>query len=333
MRWAGHDGWTYRRGKGVVSFLYTSPDGLEFTNEPDALAYAKRAKRPKRGAGSGAGGGATSTMRPRRAASVKRFDPAEEASKPQWNSENSGGGNNSGVLAGRANSGEGASGNSTVTDADTRSQGPGSNKLPVRSPTRRSARAAVAARFDPAAEAEKPQWPRDLQRQQKQLAATATASSSASDDDHDGRGDESRRMEGGQLQSGRRAMTRRQKLQEPGVGAVQERSLLVNTRKRKKQQGEPAATEEEKHEREQEQEKKQQDNEDEQEGEKEGAQRAEEKQKDKPEDAKEEGRQRLEPRGRRRQRLRQRDQNRAAQEQEEKQEQEHKEEEEEEEEE
>ena len=34
--WAGHDGWTYKRGSGLVTFLYIAPDGRVFTSERDA---------------------------------------------------------------------------------------------------------------------------------------------------------------------------------------------------------------------------------------------------------------------------------------------------------
>ena len=37
--WLGHPGWHCRRGKGLVDYFYTAPDGEEFTDEPSALAY------------------------------------------------------------------------------------------------------------------------------------------------------------------------------------------------------------------------------------------------------------------------------------------------------
>ena len=37
--WRGHPGWTYRQGKGLVEWIYTAPDGEEFTDEESALLY------------------------------------------------------------------------------------------------------------------------------------------------------------------------------------------------------------------------------------------------------------------------------------------------------
>ena len=37
--WVGHDGWTYRRGIGLVDYIYISPSGQEFTAEHEAVAH------------------------------------------------------------------------------------------------------------------------------------------------------------------------------------------------------------------------------------------------------------------------------------------------------
>ena len=40
-QWAGHDGWMYKRGTGLITFHYISPDGHEYTSEHEAEeAYA-----------------------------------------------------------------------------------------------------------------------------------------------------------------------------------------------------------------------------------------------------------------------------------------------------
>ena len=39
--WSGHPGWHCRPGRGLVDYVYTAPDGEEFTDEPSALAYAE----------------------------------------------------------------------------------------------------------------------------------------------------------------------------------------------------------------------------------------------------------------------------------------------------
>jgi hypothetical protein len=36
--WVGHDGWLYKRGTGLVTFFYISPDGQEYTSEQEAEA-------------------------------------------------------------------------------------------------------------------------------------------------------------------------------------------------------------------------------------------------------------------------------------------------------
>ena len=38
--WPGHDGWTYRRGSGLVDWIYTSPHGDEYESEAEALFVA-----------------------------------------------------------------------------------------------------------------------------------------------------------------------------------------------------------------------------------------------------------------------------------------------------
>eukprot|EP01046_Picozoa_sp_COSAG06_P058315 COSAG06_NODE_11669_length_1479_cov_1.011594_2_plen_262_part_00 len=38
--WLGHnEGWLYRRGRGLVTYVYTAPDGTEFTDDKAAVAY------------------------------------------------------------------------------------------------------------------------------------------------------------------------------------------------------------------------------------------------------------------------------------------------------
>eukprot|EP01048_Picozoa_sp_COSAG05_P003543 COSAG05_NODE_166_length_15185_cov_10.343497_3_plen_771_part_00 len=37
-KWPNHDGWTYRKGRGLVAYFYYSPDGREFSAEEDALS-------------------------------------------------------------------------------------------------------------------------------------------------------------------------------------------------------------------------------------------------------------------------------------------------------
>ena len=34
--WAGHEGWTYKRGIGLITFVYVAPDGHEFTSQAEA---------------------------------------------------------------------------------------------------------------------------------------------------------------------------------------------------------------------------------------------------------------------------------------------------------
>jgi hypothetical protein len=38
--WPGHDGWWIRRGTGLINWIYTAPDGVEYTDEQTALAAA-----------------------------------------------------------------------------------------------------------------------------------------------------------------------------------------------------------------------------------------------------------------------------------------------------
>ena len=40
--WRGHDGWSYRRGVGLVEWVYFAPDGREFHDEASALAYEEQ---------------------------------------------------------------------------------------------------------------------------------------------------------------------------------------------------------------------------------------------------------------------------------------------------
>ena len=35
--WSGHPGWHCRRGRGLIDYIYTAPDGREFTDEASAL--------------------------------------------------------------------------------------------------------------------------------------------------------------------------------------------------------------------------------------------------------------------------------------------------------
>ena len=43
--WKVHPGWRLRRGKGLVTWVFTSPDGTEFTSEPEAQAEAAKLRR------------------------------------------------------------------------------------------------------------------------------------------------------------------------------------------------------------------------------------------------------------------------------------------------
>ena len=40
--WVGHAGWSIRRGTGLITWVYTSPNGREFTSEEDALVECER---------------------------------------------------------------------------------------------------------------------------------------------------------------------------------------------------------------------------------------------------------------------------------------------------